>query len=518
MKNKSDVVVEVHQGSDTAYNISFWRVLLLCIPALILGAALRASFLAVTPEVYYQTDTYSYFITASKLLTEGDFHINPKRSFLYPILLVFAPLLPGSVAVGVAVIQHILGLAIIVGIGWIVAQMTRLPVLWVPLATVVAAVWPRMLWQEHVMTAEVWLLAAFVAAVAIALPCGALRDKSRLFWFLVMLVVMVSLKPQGRPLWLGLMITAIAMAGNPLKWEWRSLGAVMIAVVIMLTSPSGSDRQGGWLLLTSSFPFVKTEGEPYSEYRALLRPFVEDARGDLENYASRQGYYKKALGGQQTAKFVISDKWIELTKKKNLSLYVKVVRRLALEGIFAHPYEYSKLVLRKIALAASEKGPGDTISPGKFWRSQERETAKRLDQVELLYGTDRDSHLRMVEERRQRTIWMAPLMHKLSRALTWTLYSERGIGKSPNIGLTALGWLLALGVFVCLSPRHFVCRALLLLPAVLYLLGTFGVGDALGRYVHPVEWVGIVLVFIGLDAMTNLIARGSAWLRPSTWQ
>ena len=115
-------------------------------------------------------------MTASKLLTDGDFDINPKRSFLYPSLLVFAPLLPGSVAVGVAVIQHILGLAIIVGIGWIVAQMTRLPVLWVPLATVVAAVWPRMLWQEHVMT----------------------------------------------------------------------------AVVIMLTSPSGSDRRGGWLPLTSS--------------------------------------------------------------------------------------------------------------------------------------------------------------------------------------------------------------------------------------------------------------------------
>ena len=58
MKSKSDAVVEAPQGSDTAYNISFWRVLLLCIPALILGAALRASFLAVTPEVYYQTDTY----------------------------------------------------------------------------------------------------------------------------------------------------------------------------------------------------------------------------------------------------------------------------------------------------------------------------------------------------------------------------------------------------------------------------------------------------------------------------
>ena len=142
MENKFDATVEAHQGSDITalHNISFRRVLLLCIPALILGTALRASFLAVIPEIYYQTDTYSYFLTAWKLWTNGDFYLNPKRLFLYPILLAFAPLLPGSVAVGVAVIQHILGLAIIVGIGWIVAQMTRLPGLWVPLATVVAAI------------------------------------------------------------------------------------------------------------------------------------------------------------------------------------------------------------------------------------------------------------------------------------------------------------------------------------------------------------------------------------------
>ena len=195
---------------------------------------------------------------AWRLWTHGDFTLNPKRRFLYPIVLIFMPLLPGSVAVGTAVVQHLLGLVIIIGIGWVVAQMTRFPNLWVPLVTCVAAVWPRMLWYEHEMIAEVWLLAAFVAAVALAVPCGSLKDPRRLFWFLIAAAAIVACKPHGRPLWLGLMVVAMAMAGNPLKWEKKSLALVAFAVLIILTS--GSGQQGSWLFLNSTLPFVQTRG------------------------------------------------------------------------------------------------------------------------------------------------------------------------------------------------------------------------------------------------------------------
>ena len=155
------------------------------------------------PEIYYASDSTSYFDAAWRLWTGEEIKFVAKRRFLYPILLAFTPLLPGSVAVGVAVVQHILGLVIIVGVGWIIAQTTRFPNVWVPLGTCMVALWPRMLWYEHVMIAEVWLLAAFVAAVAIALPCGALKDKGRLFWFLIVLAAIVACKPHGRPLCVG---------------------------------------------------------------------------------------------------------------------------------------------------------------------------------------------------------------------------------------------------------------------------------------------------------------------------
>ena len=213
-----------HATSATPRAVPFQQVLLLCVPALIVGLVFRVSFMFAIPEIYYGADSNSYFDAAWKLWTHGDLVLNPKRRFLYPIVLIFMPLLPNSTAVDVAVVQHLLGLVIIVGIGWVVAQMTRFPYLWVPLVTCAAAVWPRMLWFEHEMIAEVWLLAAFVATVALAVPCGALKDQQRLFWFLIAAAAIVAFKPHGRPLWLGLMLVALVMAGNPLKWEkknWR---------------------------------------------------------------------------------------------------------------------------------------------------------------------------------------------------------------------------------------------------------------------------------------------------------
>ena len=166
-------------------------------------------------------------------------------------------------------------------------------------------------------------------------------------------------------------------------------------------------------------------------------------------------------------------------------------------------------------MAGSYKSPRN-FSPEKFWKSQTLESANRLgrpkNQINLIYGLDTDSYQRMVEERRQRTTWMAPWMERLARVTPWTRYRERGVAESPDIKLTALGWCLALGVFACFLPGHFVCRTLLWMPVALYLLGTFGVGDSLGRYLYPVEWVGIVLIVIGLDAVAMLIVSGRAQL------
>jgi hypothetical protein len=54
---------------------------------------------------------------------------------------------------------------------------------------------------------------------------------------------------------------------------------------------------------------------------------------------------------------------------------------------------------------------------------------------------------------------------------------------------------------------------LLWLPVALYVFAVFAVGDSVRRYLHPVDWVGIVIIAIGLDTIATLVAGGLGRLR-----
>ena len=131
----------------------------------------------------------------------------------------------------------------------------------------------------------------------------------------------------------------------------------------------------------------------------------------------------------------------------------------------------------------------------------------------MIYGMPTDEYLRLVEDRRKRTTWLAPAMRKLASTLGWTDYRSGAPGEGPEIKLKWLGWLLTLGLVTCLAPRHFICRALLWLPVALYLFAVFSVGDAVRRYLQPVEWVGLVIIAIGLDSVANFFVDGISRLR-----
>ena len=51
---------------------------------------------------------------------------------------------------------------------------------------------------------------------------------------------------------------------------------------------------------------------------------------------------------------------------------------------------------------------------------------------------------------------------------------------------------------VTLSKKRQLCIALLF-PLLLYFFGSFSVGDAVSRYLQPVEWTGFVFAGVFLD-------------------
>ena len=497
-------------GLENAAPFSFRRCLWLCLPALILGAVLRISLLTAIPEAFYGSDSNSYFETARDLYLKGDFRLPPKRRYLYPLLLIAAPVVPFcNTAQVVAAVQHTAGLAMILGIGWIAGHLVRRPALWVPPVTLCAAVWPRMLYYEHEMIGECLLLGIFLATVALAAPPGGLASQRRLIWFLLLAVLIVAVKPAGRPLWLGLFLAAMILTRRPLAWpRWVFLTGPAVAVISLT---SGGDGQGPWLFLSSTLPLVETEGEPYARERALIRPAIEAARADLPNYAFTQQIYKKWLSKKQENP-ELGREYAALVK--NPARFSKVANTLGRQAILAHPWPYARLVAEKILVAGSNRDHDVRLLPATFWADQaessEGRWSRRSPEMTLIYEMDETAYDAMVAERAGRTVWFEPYVRWVSQ-FHWVSAEPGATGQKPSIGLNALGWLALLGLAGALLPGRFARTSILWLPMLLYIPLVFAVGDRVSRYYHPLEWAMFVLIGIGFDTILDALSAG--WQR-----
>jgi hypothetical protein len=484
---------------------SAWRrCVLLCLPALVLGAILRLSLITALPEGYYGPDSNSYFDTTSSLWLKHRWDLGPKRRWVYPVLLIAAPVLPGHTVVTVAVLQHVLGLVVtVLGMGWITLNLTRRPAIWVPFVTILAALWPRMVWYEHEIVAEPLLLASIILAVALAFPVQRLRDPKRLFWFLVAATLIIAIKPHGRPIWLGLMISAVLFAGFPWRWSKGCWAAVAVSVAVIFTT--GSSRQGPWLLLSSTLPLVNPEQGNWLEYRQILRPHIEEARADLSQYPWKQEHYKKLLVSSKED-MPLGPEWQALLREKNKTTFLRICGDLARDAILHAPFTYARMVLQKIGAVLSDAEAGWLMSPRVFWRGQIGENTDRWqrhpDQMKMLYGMDEDAYLALAARRQAQTAWYGPYVYKFTHAFTW-MRTEQDTTRTLHPAW--FGLLALFGFFTCLRPSRWRETAPLWLPLGLYLVVIFGIGDALPRYLQPVEWIGLVFVALGLDWLLELV-------------
>jgi len=487
---------------------------MLCLPALLIGALLRIWFLAAIPEAYYGSDSPSYFEATAKLWTRnhGRTLFTEKRRWLYPMLLMPLPVLPISPARTIPILQSLLGLGTVFGIGWIAGNLTRLRAVWVPAVTILAAISPKILWYEHEVVAESVFLAMFVLAVALAMPPGSLLDRKRLFWFLLAAAGVAALKPHGRGIWLGCALYAVLVTGNPFAWGRRCWGAIVAALVIMLTS--GERQQASWLLLDSTLPLVNLDGVKWREYRQALRPLVLQARQELDQYAWAQQKYKKQLGDGNPA--TVDPVWASLTNREEE--YSEVCSGLGKEAVLAHPLTFARLAITKIGISFASPGHYlERMNPADFWRSQQKQNADRWQgvrrQLHWFYGMDRPEYEEKVKERATRQNATLPFLSAVSDSMVWMRDNTDAAGKhwlSPCWPLV----LAVLGFLVCLTPSRFVAMSVLWLPTILCLVSVHAIGDYNSQYVQPVEWVGLVLIAIGLDAFVQAGCSLAARLLP----
>jgi hypothetical protein len=484
--------------------LTFRRCLLLCLPALIVGTLLRFSVVSTLPEGFYGPDSNSYFSTAKRLWNERKWSVGEKRRWVYPIFLAALPPLPGTPSRIVPVAQHVCGLASLLGVGWIVGHATRRRAIWVPIVTTLAAIWPLLLWYEQEIQAEALFASAYILAVAAIFPTERLREGRRLMWFLLAAAFVVALKPHGRGLWLGAVVAAVLLAGWPWKWKWRDLAALGAGLVIILSS--GSSKQGNWLLLSSVLPLVPTEGDKWPEERAELRPLIEETRAQLPIYAWVQGRYKKRVMTDRP-NLRISDKWAALTHDK--PRYIKVCGDFAKEAIRAHPFEVARLSITKCALAFAREDAPSRLLPRSFWKEQIEENEDRWTEnpkeLELFYGFSKDRFDEVAAEGAQRQFPWHHLLNRFAHAFSFTRDGHDISPERYDVRPTWLGVLALVGLAIAMVRSRQL--AILWLPLSLYLATVFAVGDRVDRYVQPVEWIGLVLAALALDAVIVSLAR-----------
>lgn len=491
----------------TAFTLK--RCFLLCLPALLLGLWLRSTILLATPEAMLTADTNSYWDTVSRLWNDGKFGIPEKRRWLYPLLLMAAPVLPGNTPQAVALAQHALGLVAIVGVGWIAGQLTRWRMFVVPLATLLFAASPRGLGYEHQIIADSAMTNCFILAAAVALPLRGI-SQSRLAWTLALCAVVIALKPHGKPLALPILVAAACYAGMPWRWHW---GNWMLSLVcVALLASAGSSRQGGWLLLSSTLPFVRETGEPFPQYRAALAPVITEARALGDAYPWQQYRYKKLLADSDSYDDLTAGKsfaeagpeWNPLTRRKDE--FRKVTSTFAREAVLSSPLKWMHFTFLKTArgLADSEANLLATLSPAAFWEEQrvrnEERWMERTKAITLMYERDRAGFDALVQQRsvlEARDPGKNPVVQIATRIL-W--FADDVI--AHRIHLTWIGVLGLLGLAA--SLRH---RAALPLTAALALsLGSsFGIGDAIARYVYPVEWMLYLFSLLGIAALADAV-------------
>lgn len=480
------------------------RCLFLCLPALILGAILRISFLAALPEGYYGPDSNSYFDTTSALWLKHKWDFGPKRRWVYPLLLIPTPILPGRNVATIVFVQHAVGLLVtVLGMGWITLHLTRRPTIWVPFVTVLAALWPRMIWYEHEIVAEPVLLASIIFTIALAFPVQRLREPKRLFWFLVSAALIIAIKPHGRPIWLGLVLSAVLLAGVPWRWSKACWAALSLSLPVFLTT--GSSKQGPWLLLSSTLPLVNPDQGKWPEYRKILRPFILEGREDLSQYPWKQDRYKRMLveKGDNTS---LGVEWQAMMKERKKTKFLQVCGDLSRDAILHSPFTYARMVLQKIGMVLSDDQSGWRMLPRLFWKSQLEDNVERwqrhADEMQMLYELDQPAYLDLATRRSAEQPRYMPFVDRISKTFAW-MHAVRNAGKW-TLHPAWFGLVAVFGFLTCLRPSRWRETAPLWLPLGLYLVIIFGIGDAVNRYLQPIEWIGIIFVALGLDWVLGL--------------
>ncbi len=251
------------------------QLVLWCLPALLIGFALRVVLTIHMPLAFYHDDATDFLHTAEKLLYGHQFELHAKKTFLVPTLFALPFLIGLPALVVIPIAQHVLGLITVIMVGALVRLWFRWWRVAIVPVTVLAAINPFYLWYEHTLMAEtVFVFTTLLVALAGTLYALA-QTRARFVFLLVALVLEAGTRPEGKLIFgFGLFLVALLHA-RTWRVDWPRF-AVML-VVALVTAKLTKTVQTGLLLYTSVVRLTPTE----LKCAPGFDPYIADLRADL---------------------------------------------------------------------------------------------------------------------------------------------------------------------------------------------------------------------------------------------
>lgn len=431
-----------------------------CLPALLAGLALRVVLIAHLPYAYFHDDAPDFLYTPDQLFREFELKLHSKKTFLSPILFTIPFFLPGPVLVTVPILQHLLGLGLVVLVGLLVRLWFRHWKWWIVPLTVLTAINPFFIWYEHTIMAE----SHFVFCTVLVAVAGSLyaleQTRARFVFLCVALFLEAGARPEGKLLFgFGLFFLAL------LHWrEWRTQWprfAVMLAVAI-ITHFATKTAQAPLLLYTS----VARLTPPQLKSAPGFDPYIAPVRDDLNARWNERVQFPRVRDRRAVAAAV--EKYLDENPGRggtgSHASVNKFCLRLALETCARNITYLPEHVYHKFRFVANE-APSERLDNAKLFEKQREAYIDQLPLVERmakrLTGTTlagADDVNRFIDTHYGAVPWFNAWRDRWLRAVNKWRFPDR---KFPNTE-----WPLMPHMYFGV-PYYFVAAAIGLLIAML---------------------------------------------------
>jgi len=351
------------------------EVLLWCLPALLVGLALRVAMEISLPYGYIAFDTADFLLTPFKFLTKHHYVIHPKKAFLSPLFFTIPFLLHIPALIFIPTAQHLMALLEVVLAGALIR-------LWFPFwrwiilpATLLIAAYPWQLWYEQTLMGEANYV-FFLFLVALTGTWWAARPNGwRLAAFALTLFLISGTRAEGK------LILLYGAALVPLvywrHWKMMALGLASLAGVVIAANRSGGGGDHAYSLLYATL-FRLTPDELRCE--PGLTPYLIPLRDQVR----QEGEYSTGLVA--LAKEINARVAAYQHDKQGVATFdrVKVAdmdRKLCIEVLTRDPLAIPIIPLIKFRLASDAWPSGSRFDETALHPVQ-------IKAVERLSGTD----------------------------------------------------------------------------------------------------------------------------------